>query len=194
MDIKLLVNITSRAWALPILSSLHTGIAGRQAPLLAATGASRTAFAQSMEHLIAMGLLERNPGHGHPLRPEFRLTQPGAEAAAIAHKIHSASATKDRDLIRRSWTLPILTSLHTPNHFNEIKRNLQTITDRALSQSLKSMEVRNWVCRSVDEAARPPRSIYKAINTGGVLSRLMASEIRLTYQKPAAPNHLSPSI
>lgn len=87
MDISLFVNITSRAWALPILSNLHTGVAGRQAPLLAATGASRTAFAQSMEHLISIGLLERNPGHGHPLRPEFRLTPSGIKAAAIAHKI-----------------------------------------------------------------------------------------------------------
>ena len=179
MDISQLVNITSRAWALPILSSLHTGVAGRQAPLLAATGASRTAFAQSMEHLISIGLLERNPGHGHPLRPEFRLTPPGIEAAAIAHKIQSASAAPDRDLIRRSWTLPILTTLRTPSHFNEIKRNLQTISDRALSQSLKSMEVRNWVCRSVDEAARPPRSIYTAVNTGRVLSRLAASGIHV---------------
>ena len=57
MDITTLVNISSRAWAVPILSSLHSGIAGRQAPLLAATGASRTAFAQSMEHLIKIGLL-----------------------------------------------------------------------------------------------------------------------------------------
>ena len=179
MDISQLVNITSRAWALPILSSLHTGVAGRQAPLLAATGASRTAFAQSMEHLISIGLLGRNPGHGHPLRPEFRLTPPGIEAAAIAHKIQSASAAPDRDLIRRSWTLPILTTLRTPSHFNDIKRNLQTISDRALSQSLKSMEVRNWVCRSVDVDARPPRSIYTAINTGGVLSRLAASEIHV---------------
>ncbi|MGB7270169.1 MAG: transcriptional regulator, partial [Albidovulum sp.] len=51
MDIVLFVNITSRAWALPILSNLHEGVAGRQAPLLAATGASRTAFSQSLDHL-----------------------------------------------------------------------------------------------------------------------------------------------
>lgn len=177
MDISLFVNITSRAWALPILSNLHTGVAGRQAPLLAATGASRTAFAQSMEHLISIGLLERNPGHGHPLRPEFRLTPSGIKAAAIAHKIQRVTAAQDQNLIRRSWTLPILTSLHTPGHFNEIKRKLHTITDRALSQSLKSMEVKNWVCRSVDEVARPPRSIYRAVNTGSVLSKVAASEI-----------------
>lgn len=178
MDIALLVNITSRAWALPILSNLHEGVAGRQAPLLAATGASRTAFAQSLDHLIAIGLLERNPGHGHPLRPEFRLTPHGKTAAAIANKIKNVSGDEDQDLLRRSWTLPVLTSLHAPRHFNEIKRSLHTITDRALSQSLKSMEVRNWVCRSVDEAARPPRSIYRAVNTGGQISRITAPEIK----------------
>lgn len=171
------VNITSRAWALPILASLHSGVAGRQAPLLAATGASRTAFAQSMDHLISIGLLERNPGHGHPLRPEFRLTQLGVSAAAIASNIQSVSADEDQHLLRRSWTLPVLTSLHTPSHFNDIKRSLRTITDRALSQSLKSMEVRNWVCRSVDETARPPRSIYSAVNLGGVISKVTAPEI-----------------
>ncbi|NVK35600.1 MAG: helix-turn-helix transcriptional regulator [Rhodobacteraceae bacterium] len=177
MDIKLFVNITSRAWTVPILSSLHAGIPGRQAPLLAATGAGRTAFAQSVDHLISIGLLERNPGYGHPLRPEFRLTQQGIVAAAIANKIQSVSADEDQDLLRRSWTLPVLTALNTPRHFSDIRRDLQTITDRALSQSLKSMEVRNWVSRDVDEAARPPRSIYCAVNTGRVMSSITAPEI-----------------
>lgn len=177
MDIKTFVNTTSRAWAIPILSSLHAGVAGRQAPLLVATGASRTAFAQSMDHLISIGLLERNPGYGHPLRPEFRLTELGVSAAAIAHKIQSVTADEDQDLIRRSWTLPVLTTIHRPRHFNDIKRNLRTITDRALSQSLKAMETRDWVQRSVDAAARPPRSIYRAMNTGGLISKVIATEI-----------------
>ncbi|MEP3638249.1 MAG: winged helix-turn-helix transcriptional regulator [Paracoccaceae bacterium] len=177
MYIDSFVNITSKAWALPILSSLHIGVAGRQATLLAATGAGRTAFAQSMEHLIKNGLLERNPGYGHPLRPEFRLTQLGKEVAAIADKVQRVSSEDDQRLLRKSWTLPVLTALQTPSHFNDIKRNLQTITDRALSQSLKSMEVRDWVYRSVDETARPPRSIYSAVNTGGVISKITGSEI-----------------
>lgn len=177
MDIETLVNITSRAWALPILSSLHSGVAGRQAPLLAATGASRTAFAQSMDHLIELGLMERNPGYGHPLRPEFRLTALGKMAAAIAHRIDDVSAEEDWTLLRRSWTVPVLTSLRTPSHFGDIKRNLPMITDRALSQSLKSMEARNWVCRRVDGATRPPRSIYNAVNTGGLISQITAPEI-----------------
>ena len=179
MDIELFVNTTSRAWAIPILARLHEGTAGRQAPLLAATGASRTAFAQSMQHLIAIGLLERNPGYGHPLRPEFRLTQAGIAAAALAHNIQSVTSDGDQDLLRRSWTLPVLTAIHRPCHFNDIKRNLCTITDRALSQSLKVMEVRRWVHRQVDDTARPPRPLYRAVNTGGLISSLTASEISL---------------
>lgn len=182
MDIDLFVNLTSRAWALPILSNLNAGVPGRQAPLLAATGASRTAFAQSIDHLITIGLLERNPGHGHPLRPEFRLTPLGKSAAVIASKILSVSKVEDQNLLRRSWTLPILTSLHTPCHFNDIKRNLPTITDRALSLSLKSMEDRNWVRRSVNDAARPPRSLYRAVNTGGTISKIIGLEITLAQQ------------
>ncbi|MDP5086964.1 MAG: winged helix-turn-helix transcriptional regulator [Yoonia sp.] len=177
MDIETFVNTTSRAWAIPILANLHAGIAARQAPLLAATGASRTAFAQSMEHLISIRLLERNPGYGHPLRPEFRLTKLGVSAAAIAHRIQSITAEEDQDLLRRSWTLPVLAAIHRPSHFNDIKRNLRTISDRALSQSLKAMETRSWVQRNVDEAARPPRSIYCAVNTGGLISSVAASEI-----------------
>lgn len=177
MDINLFVNITSRAWALPILAHLHAGIPGRQAPLLAAIGAGRTAFAQSMDHLITIGLIERNPGHGHPLRPEFRLTQMGISAAKLAGQINRVSKEEDHDLLRRSWTLPVLASLKSSHHFIEIKRDLSPITDRALSQSLKTMEARNWVCRQVDEITRPPRSRYSAISTGSIISDVTASAV-----------------
>ncbi|WP_432449735.1 winged helix-turn-helix transcriptional regulator [Aliiroseovarius marinus] len=177
MDIALLVTITSRAWALPILAHLHAGIPGRQAPLVTATGAGRTAFAHSMDHLIAIGLIERNPGHGHPLRPEFRLTQRGSSAAKLASQILDVSGDEDQDLLRRAWTLPVLASLNSPRHFSEIKRDLPPITDRALSQSLKTMETRNWVSRQIDDLTRPPRSQYSAIRTGSIISNLAASAV-----------------
>jgi DNA-binding HxlR family transcriptional regulator len=182
MDIKTLVNITSRAWALPILASLNDGIACRQAPLLTATGASRTAFAQSMDHLISIGLLERNPGHGHPLRPEFRLTPLGKIAANLASKIQRLSGEANQDLLRKSWTVPVLTTLHRPSQFTEIKRSLLTISDRALSQSLQSMEERSWVRRSVDETARPPKPIYSTINTGATICEVTCPVIHMGHR------------
>jgi DNA-binding HxlR family transcriptional regulator len=177
MDINSLVNVTSRAWALPILWSLHAGVAGRQAPLVTATGAGRTAFAQSMDHLIEAGLMERNPGYGHPLRPEFRLTPAGRKTAALAGRIRGALGEDDLPLIRKSWTLPILAVLHTPRQFNELRRALDPITDRALSQSLKTMEEHGWVTRTIDDTARPPRSIYAAAGRGKQLSDIIAAEV-----------------
>lgn len=181
MDIKIFVNITSKAWSMPILAQMHAGIPGRQAPLLTATGAGRTAFAQSMEHLIALGLIERNPGHGHPLRPEFRLTELGRHAAELADQIHLASKDDDQTLLRRAWTLPVLAALHTPRHFSEIKHDLSPITDRALSQSLKTMEAKSWVNRRIDQATRPPRARYTAANMGVTISQITHTSVTFPF-------------
>ncbi|KAJ54763.1 transcriptional regulator [Actibacterium mucosum KCTC 23349] len=178
MYISHLVNLTTRSWALPLLAALHEGVPGRQAPLLKATGAGRTAFAQSLQHLIETGLLERNPGHGHPLRPEFRLTEQGVTAAALAAQVQGATAAQDRDLLRKAWTLPVLTQLHKPRQFTEIKQGLMTISDRALSQSLRGMEERRWITRTVEPLARPPRPVYTAVHTGAALAKITSTALR----------------
>ncbi|MDO5643494.1 MAG: winged helix-turn-helix transcriptional regulator [Paracoccus sp. (in: a-proteobacteria)] len=179
MDINFLVNMTSRAWVLPILASFHEGVPGRQAALLKATGASRSAFAQSMQHMIQSGLVERNPGHGHPLRPEFRLTASGAQVAAMAGRLQTLPDRDDLALLRRTWTLPVLTSLRQPRHFSEIRGFLPGITDRALSQSLNLLEEKEWVMRDIQHEARPPRPIYSAINAGAMISHATVPEVSL---------------
>ncbi len=170
MDIKTLVKVASRAWCLTILAQLHRGVPGRQASLLAATGAGRTAFLQSLAHLVELGLVERNPGYGHPLRPEFRLTVRGAEFAGYANRIETlAKEQADQVLLRRAWTVPVLTASRQPCFFGEIKNRLPSITDRALSQSLKSLEAHRWLRRDIEAASRPARSRYLAINTGALI-------------------------
>ena len=172
MDMRTLVKLTSRAWSLKILALLHDGVPGRQAPLLAATSASRTSFASSLEHLVGLGLLERNPGHGHPLRPEFRLTQNGVEAAAIASRIVNAVPDDGEfTLLRRSWTVPILALTDTPQRFSTIKSGLATITDRALSTSLHELEARAWLQRDIDMSKRVPHPTYLAVNRGIAINR-----------------------
>jgi DNA-binding HxlR family transcriptional regulator len=167
MDISLLVKLTARAWCLEILSALHSGVPGRQAPLLASIEAGRTAFAQSMGHLVELGVLERNPGYGHPLRPEFRLTAVGRHMAMAAHEIVGMVADpKASGLLRRNWTVPVLAVTCQPKRFNQMKVSLGTITDRALSQSLEHLQDQGWLARDVDLDARPPFSLYRAANTG----------------------------
>lgn len=172
MDINTLVKLTSRAWSLSILALMHAGMTGRQATLLAATKASRTAFAQSLAHLIDLELLERNPGHGHPLRPEYRLTPKGAEIAKIAGQIIGAAPSNaEFVLLRRSWTVPVLAVTETPRYFSEIRSDLFSITDRALSKSLGQLEERRWLRREIDPSKRPLRPTYQAVNLGVKISK-----------------------
>ncbi len=162
-----LVKLTSRAWSLNILALMHAGVPARQAPLLAATSASRTAFAASLNHLLQLGLIERNPGHGHPLRPEFRLTPAGTQAARIASAIiEVVPDDATHKLIRKSWTVPILALTGTPYRFSAIKSNLITITDRALSSSLHQLEDQDWIRRDIETSGRMPFPTYCATNTG----------------------------
>lgn len=172
MDINALVKITSRAWSLKILALMHKGVPGRQAPLLTASQASRTAFRTSLTHLVDLQLLERNPGHGHPLRPEFRLTVDGVQAAKIASNIIDAvPRPAETKILRKSWTVPILAVIESPRHFIEIKSDLPSITDRALSQSLSLLHEREWLQRDVDVSKRPPRPTYRATNIGVYISQ-----------------------
>lgn len=178
MDIELLVNITSKAWSLKILALLHGGVPGRQAPLIAATKASRPSFSSSLDHLVQIGLLEKNPGHGHPLRPEFRLTRTGAKAAAAANRI--LKATPDDEafaIVRRSWTVPILAVTDKPKRFSVIKSGLGAVTDRALSLSLSVLEREDWLKREIDVSHRSPFPTYRAINAGRRINRA----IELSY-------------
>ena len=172
MDINILIKVTSRAWSLNILAQMHRGTPGRQAPLLCATGAGRTAFSQSLRHLVNLGLLERNPGHGHPLRPEFCLTSKGKGIAKVANQIDSLICQpSEHTLLRRAWTVPILTVSQDPRYFGEIKSRLIPITDRALSQSLKQLETFKWLHREIETTSRPARARYLAIRTGAEISR-----------------------
>ncbi|MCE7999428.1 MAG: transcriptional regulator [Rhodobiaceae bacterium] len=178
MDIELLVNITSKAWSLKILSLLQSGTPGRQAPLLAATKASRSSFASSMEHLVQLGLLERNPGHGHPLRPEFRLTPSGKRAAVIAGRVMENVLDEDAFVvIRRSWAVPILAVTDVPARFSHIKSELGGISDRALSQSLFVLEERAWLKREIDVSHRSPFPTYHAVNAGQKINQAIALNV-----------------
>ncbi|NOX41426.1 MAG: transcriptional regulator [Alphaproteobacteria bacterium] len=172
MDVKTLVKITSRAWSLNVLALMHGGMPGRQALLLSASGAGRTALAHSLGHLVDLGLLEKNPGHGHPLRPEFRLTPEGEEAAKIADRIERAvPKSSDRALLRRSWTVPVLAVSQEPRYFTQIRNDLVPITDRALSQSLRQLQAHHWLRRKIDTSTRPPRPLYQASNAGERIRR-----------------------
>ena len=172
MDINTLVKLTSRAWSLNILALLHAKVPGRQAPLLAATNASRTAFATSLAHLIDLGMIERNPGHGHPLRSEFRLTPTGIKAASVASKIIITARTEDETrLLRKTWTVPVLALAGTPHRFlgNQIGPHDHYRSGAVLIPSPAGRT--KLIRRNIDTAERMPFPTYQAVNAGKEISR-----------------------
>ncbi len=162
MNINMAVKLSSRAWCVPILSHMHAGIPGRKAQLIAACQAPRNSFSQSLQHLFDLAVIERTPGHGHPFRPEFRLSEDGIKIAAQAHEIWSQTQPQHRALLQKSWVMPLLLCAQTPRTNKALKDALTPITDRALSLILRSLEDAGLLDRNVDPKARPPRPIYAA--------------------------------
>jgi DNA-binding HxlR family transcriptional regulator len=74
-------------------------------------------------------------------------------------------------LIRRSWSVPVLAVTTSPSRFSTIRSGLGSITDRALSKSLASLEERDWIKREIDLSERSPFPTYQVVNTGECINR-----------------------
>ena len=72
----------------------------------------------------------------------------------------------DFALMRKTWTLPILSVLKEQKRFSEIKSLLPAITDRALSQALLQVEEKGWLNRDIVLEGRHPFPIYQTVGLG----------------------------
>src|SRR5262245_29802381 len=77
-----LVALFHNRWSVPILAELHRQRGSRFVTLARTLGMSRESLRRTLAALIESGLVGRNPGYGHPLRPEYVLTTRGERVAA----------------------------------------------------------------------------------------------------------------
>jgi DNA-binding HxlR family transcriptional regulator len=167
MDKPELVKLCSRTWALTVLRLMAEGVPGRTSPLAAAAGCGRTAMQASVLHLVELGVLEKNPGYGHPLRADYRLTASGAQLAewsATLHRIVSPEA--DPILWRGKWSLPLISCLPVETRYGELRRQLNPVTDRALSMCLNQLGQRRLIARRVSTRVAPPAVSYRLLAAG----------------------------
>lgn len=160
-DITALLRLVHRRWAIPVLADLHRSKGSKFVTLATRLGAGRSTLTQTLEALIAAGLVARNPGYGHPLRPEYILTPRGsAIAPACADLLAAIDSLILRDVALRKWTLPVLLAIRAgASRFSELKRMLPSVTDRALAASLKQMESAGLIAREI-QPGYPPAPIY----------------------------------
>ena len=158
-------------WAVPVLAELHRGRGGRFVNLTHSLGVSRESLRRTLAFLSDDGLIERNPGHGHPLRPEYLLTDRGAQlgrpAAALIDLLQDLDAT---DIGLKKWSLPILTLLTDERRFSELRNALPGTSNRALALTLKDLEAAELISRTVT-TGYPPATVYSATPPGLRLAR-----------------------
>ena len=171
MELSQLITLCRYGWAIPILAALGSGVSPRYHALkFHLKDASRDAISDSIEHLIILGLIVRSLGHGHPLRPDFQLTESGDHVAKIAMVIwRNAQICEAQKFVRLRWGLPLLHILQAPMSFGHIKECLQPITDRALSLILKQGQAEHFISRSVVTTTYPPATLYAPLSKVSVL-------------------------
>lgn len=167
-------RLTAGRWLVPLMA--HVGARGgaRFAAMLAALGLSRSALAASLAELQEAGWLRRNPGHGHPLRPEYVLTPAGEPIAAFCQGV---MAQRERLGLAPGqmprWSLPLIARLDGERaRFSALRTALRPVTPRALSLTLKQMLAVDLVDRAL-EAEFPPVAIYSLTSKGRALAAAM---------------------
>jgi DNA-binding HxlR family transcriptional regulator len=147
-----------------VLAELHRGRGGRFVNLSHTLGVSRESLRRTLAFLTETGLIQRNPGKGHPLRPEYLLSDPqlGADAAVLTDLLEDLGVT---DVGLKKWSLPTLTLLVEERRFSEIRRALPNVTPRALTLTLKELESTDLISRTVT-TDYPPATVYHATTPG----------------------------
>lgn len=171
----LLAQLTSHRWLVPLLADLAAHRGARFVELLNRLQLARDSLARTLDAATAVGWVQRNPGHGHPLRPEYILTEQGEAAALRAAAIAEAQAAIALPPgATTRWGLPLVAGIGAGHdRFNALSRLLAPATPRALSQGLAALGRHGLVMREVVDT-RPPSSLYGLTGNGRVLAAACA--------------------
>lgn len=167
-------RLTAGRWLVPLLAHLADEKGSRFAVMLQRLGLSRSVLAASLTALQEAGWLIRNPGHGHPLRPEYLLTAAGERVAAFCQGVMAQRARlglAQGQLPR--WSMPLLLRLDQGTaRFSALRGALRPVTPRALSITLKQMLHVDLVDRVLEDDF-PPIAIYGLTGRGRELAAAM---------------------
>ena len=178
--VSTIVALCHHRWSLPVLAEIERTGGSRFATLAGRLGVTGESLRRTLAYLQQAELVERNPGYGHPLRPEYVLTSTGRTLAPHARRLHAALAGRE-DVGLKKWSLPVLAELDRPRRFSELRSALPA-TPRALALALKDLEGAGLVRRTVT-SDRPPQVRYAATRSAGPIAAA-ARELRSLPDEP----------
>ena len=159
-------GVTRFRYTLPVMALLHQLNGAKFLSLVRMLSASDRAIRQALDHLIDLDWVERNPGYGHPSRPEYILTSEGSRVAPDAAAIWSElSAWSNEEIAMERWPLVALDSVLGGNHrFAQISKDIGA-TPRAVALALQRLDAAGLVERKVIHAF-PPTTLYEPTQWG----------------------------
>jgi DNA-binding HxlR family transcriptional regulator len=171
VDLRRLVG--SR-WFVPLLALASREEGVRSAALAARLPISRSMLSGVLGQLLGSGWMMRNPGHGHPLRPEYILTDAGRPVGAWCERVmeERRHLGLEQDRLGR-WAMPVVGRLDRRwERFSWLEAKLSPISPRSLSLALKQLLEVRLVDRRLEDAF-PPRPLYGLTDRGQRLARAM---------------------
>jgi len=165
MSTESLIALFHHRWAPPALALLAARDGARFVELQRKLDVGRESLRRALDALIELGYVRRNPGYGHPLRPEYVITPAGRASANVARRASEAST---RETLLRKWSVPVLAELGDGRRFSELRAALPGVTPRALALALRDLESARLVRREV-LPTRPPSTVYRASRRGAAV-------------------------
>jgi DNA-binding HxlR family transcriptional regulator len=191
--VSILVALFHNRWSVPILAELHRQRGSRFVTLARMLGMSRESLRRTLAALIGTGLVGRNPGYGHPLRPEYVLTRAGEAIAASCEPLVETIRRRGLEEIGfKKWSMPVVYALASePRRFSELRDELPGISPRALALALKDLEGAGLIERRVT-SDYPPATIYRLTGNARPLAKLLgqisAPGIRTATSRASSTN------
>lgn len=157
-------------WAVPVMAVLYDEQGAKFVRLWRGLGASQGGVRAALEAAMGWGWVVRNPGYGHPMRPEYVLTRKGQTAGEACSQIMKAlDGAPWKELTK--WSMAVIYVLRFgPYRFNQLAAVLEGITDRALVSCLKRLVSYGLVLREVDDSF-PPAVSYSLTPAGETVLR-----------------------
>jgi len=135
------------------------------------TGAGRNSLKRTLKALLEAGLVGPNPGHGHPMRPEYVLTAAGKRVAPLCEGLLGTLRRFGiEEVALRKWSMPVVHAVGTyGGRFSQVLAGLPGVTPRALAMALKQLQSAGLLERRIVDDY-PPAVTYRLTGRAGRLS------------------------
>lgn len=166
-DLSALIDLVHHRWNIPVVAEIHARSGAKFVTLANSLPIGRSALSASLHDLIALGIVTRNEGHGHPMRPEYVLTKVGEQLGVDCEElVRVVTRRRAGDIAFHKWTLPIVAAIGDQSvRFNEVRSALESASPRAVTLTIKSLLERKWIMRNIIDDY-PPAAGYQLMATG----------------------------